>query len=128
MNVAPQNIENLFKGDPLISQSMVYGDRRPYPVALITLNAEELQKFAKAQKIPVSDPASLVRHPEVVQRVESVVAAKNAQLPSYARIKKFAVLPADFSQENGELTPTLKVKRRVIAEKYKDVLESLYTS
>ena len=125
-NVAPQNLENLLKSDPFISQSMVYGDRRPYPVALITVNPEELQKFAKAERIPGSDVSTLVRHPLVVERVERIVEEKNRELPSYARIKKFALLPEDFSQENGQLTPTLKVKRKVVFEKYQSVVDSLY--
>ncbi|MBI4590300.1 MAG: long-chain fatty acid--CoA ligase [Candidatus Rokubacteria bacterium] len=87
MNIAPQNIENLLKGDPFISQVMVYGDRRPYPVALITLNPEELAKFAKEQGILLTDPASLVRHPKVVERVSRIVEEKNADLQSYAKIK-----------------------------------------
>lgn len=126
MNIAPQNLENLLKSDPFVSQAMVYGDRRPYPVALITLNPEELRKFAQAEGILGADPASLVRHPRVVERVSRIVEEKNASLQSYAKIKKFAVLPEDWSQDGGELTPTLKVKRRAVAEKYRSVLESLY--
>ena len=126
MNIAPQNIENLLKGDPFISQVMVYGDRRPYPVALITLNPEELRKFATGQGILTTDPASLAKHPRVVERVSRIVEEKNAFLQSYAKIKKFAVLPADFTQDGGELTPTLKVKRKVVLEKYRIAIESLY--
>ncbi|MBI4560406.1 MAG: AMP-binding protein, partial [Candidatus Rokubacteria bacterium] len=126
MNIAPQNIENLLKTDPFISQAMIYGDRRPYPVALITVNPEEVGKFAKEQGILVTDYAQLTKHPKVVERVGRIVEEKNAELQSYAKIKKFAVVPADFTQEGGELTPTLKVKRKVVAEKYRNVLESLY--
>lgn len=126
INIAPQNIENLLKTDPFVSQAMVYGDRRPYPVALITVNPEELAKFAKGQGILVTDYAQLTKHPKVLERVGRIMEEKNAQLQSYAKIKKFAVVPADFTQEGGELTPTLKVKRKVVAEKYRDVIESLY--
>jgi len=126
MNLAPQNIENLLKTDPFISQALVHGDRRPYPVALITLNPDELTKFAREQGILTTDPAVIVKHPKIVERVGRTVEEKNTQLQSYAKIKKFAILPADFSQEGGELTPTLKVKRKVVAEKYRDVLEDLY--
>ncbi len=126
MNIAPQNIENLLKADPFISQVMVYGDRRPYPVALVTLNPDELAKFAREHGLPTDDPAALVKHPRVVERVGRTVEEKNAQLPSYARIKRFAVLPGDFAQETGELTPTLKVKRKVVTDKYRAVLEELY--
>ena len=126
MNIAPQNIENMLKADPFISQVMVYGDKRPYPVALVTVNPEELEKFARAQGLLTTEPAVLVKHPKIVERVGRIVEEKNTQLQSYARIKKFAVLPADFTLDGGELTPTLKVKRKVVSQKYVDVIEELY--
>jgi long-chain acyl-CoA synthetase len=126
MNIAPQNIENLLKGDPFVSQVMVYGDRRPFPVALITLNPEELSAFAKAEGILTPDPAALAKHPKVVERVSRIVEERNAELQSYAKIKKFTVLAVDFTVENGFLTPTLKVKRKVIRDKYQDALDQLY--
>jgi len=126
MNIAPQNIENLLKGDPFISQVMVYGDRRPYPIALITLNPEELMKFAAAQGLPTVDPAALCAHPKVVARVAKIVEERNGELQSYAKVKKFTVLPSDFTVENGLLTPTLKVKRKVIREQYQAAIDQLY--
>ena len=126
MNIAPQNIENLLKGDPFISQAMVHGDKRPYPVALITLNPEELVKFAKTEGILDTEPASLAKNRKVVERVNRIVEERNDELQSYAKIKKFSILPADFTVENGLLTPTLKVKRKVITEKYRETLDSLY--
>jgi long-chain acyl-CoA synthetase len=119
-------IENLLRGDPLISQAMVYGDRRPYPVALVSVDREALARLARARGLLSTDYAQLTRHPEVLDRVQRIVEDKNTQLPSYARIKKVAVLPADLSEETGELTPTQKVKRKLVAEKYRDLLESLY--
>ncbi len=126
MNIAPQNIENLLKGDPFISQVMVHGDRRPYPVALITLNPEELIKFATAEGILNLNPAALARHPKVVERVSRIVEQRNTELQSYAKIKKFSILAEDFTVDNGFLTPTLKVKRKVISEAFAGVLDSLY--
>jgi long-chain acyl-CoA synthetase len=126
MNIAPQNIENLLKTDPFVSQAMVYGDRKPYPVALVTLNPDELAKFAREQGILAADPQVVVKHPKIVERVERIVEEKNTQLQSYAKIKKFAVLADDFTQDGGELTPTLKVKRKVVTEKYRSVIEELY--
>ncbi len=126
MNIAPQNIENLLKGDPFISQAMVHGDKRPYPVALITVNPEELAKFAREQGILNTDPATVVKHPKVVERVSRIVEERNGELQSYAKVKKFAILPGDFTVENGLLTPTLKVKRKVITEKNRELLDSLY--
>jgi long-chain acyl-CoA synthetase len=126
MNIAPQNIENLLKGDPFISQAMVYGDKRPYPVALITLNPEELAKYAREQGILDTDPSSLAKNPKVMARVSRIVEERNAELQSYAKVKKFMILPGDFTVENGLLTPTLKVKRRVITDKHRELLDSLY--
>jgi long-chain acyl-CoA synthetase len=126
MNIAPQNIENLLKGDPFISQAMVHGDKRPYPVAIITLNPEELAKFAKEQGILNTEPAALAKHPKVVEHVARIVETRNAELQSYAKVKKFAILPVDFTVENGLLTPTLKVKRRLITDKHRELLDSLY--
>ena len=126
MNIAPQNIENLLKGDPFVSQVMVYGDRRPFPVALITLNPDELAAFAKSEGILTPDPAALARHPKVMERVSRIVEERNAELQSYAKIKKFAILADDFTVENGFLTPTLKVKRKVIRDKYQGALDQLY--
>ncbi len=126
MNIAPQNIENLLKGDPFISQAMVHGDKRPYPVAIITLNPEELAKFAKEQGILNTEPAALAKHPKVVERVSRIVEVRNHELQSYAKVKKFAILPGDFTVENGLLTPTLKVKRRIITDTHRELLDSLY--
>ncbi len=124
--VAPQHVENLLKADPLISQALVYGDRRPYPVALVTLNPEELAKFARTAGLGDQGGADLARNPALRGRVQQTVDAVNTRLASYARLKRFAVLPAEFSQEAGELTPTLKVKRKVVSANYADLIESLY--
>jgi len=126
INIAPQVIENLLRADPLVSQAMVYGDRRPYPVALVSVEREVLARFARARGLLSTDYAQHTRNPEVLDQVQRIVDDKNEQLPSYARIKKVAVLPADLSEETGELTPTQKVKRKLVAEKYADLLESLY--
>jgi long-chain acyl-CoA synthetase len=126
MNIAPQNIENLLKADPFISQVMVYGDRKPYPVALITLNAEEVAKFAREHGILSTDAGVIVKHPKLVERVARTVEEKNSHLQSYAKVKKFTILTGDFTQEGGELTPTLKVKRKVVAQKYLGAIEELY--
>ncbi|MBI4209476.1 MAG: long-chain fatty acid--CoA ligase [Deltaproteobacteria bacterium] len=126
-NVAPQNIENLLKTDPYISQVMVYGDRKPYLTALITLDEAQVKKFAHDKGIQNGkDFEELAKHPEVLRLVEGIVQNKNKELASYESIKKFKILPADFTQETGELTPTLKVKRKVVSEKYKDLIERMY--
>jgi long-chain acyl-CoA synthetase len=124
--IAPQHVENLLKADPFVSQALVEGERRPYPVALVTVNAEELAALARAQGLGDKPVEELVRHPAVVDRVRRAVDAANGHLAAYAQVKRFAVLPGDFTQDGGELTPTLKIRRRDVRAKYADVIESLY--
>jgi long-chain acyl-CoA synthetase len=124
--VAPQHIENLLKGDPFVSQALVEGDRRPYPVALITVNPEELAKLARERGLGDKPAAELVRQAVVVDRVRRTVDGVNAHLASYAQVKRFTILPDDFTQDGGELTPTLKVKRREVRSKYAAIIESMY--
>jgi len=126
VNIAPQPIENILRSDPFVGQAMICGDRHPYPTALITLNPDALAGFARDQGILVTDAAELAHHPKVIDRVGRVVEATNQRLPSYAQIEKFTVLPRDFTEEGGELTPTQKVKRKVVAEKYAAVIDGLY--
>jgi long-chain acyl-CoA synthetase len=126
VNIAPQNVETLLRADPFVSQALLYGDRRPYPVALIAVNGDALREFAGRHGLLPADHARLARHPAVVDRVGRIVDEANQGLPSYARVKKFAVLPTDLSEEAGELTPTQKVKRQTVAVKYADLLERLY--
>ncbi len=125
-NVAPQYIENLIKMDSLISQVMVHGDRRKFLSALITLNLDEVQKIAQNHKIETKDDTELLKHPKIHELVRKRIEEKNKQLPSYETIKRFAILEQDFTIEGGELTPTLKVKRKLITERYKDILDSFY--
>ncbi len=122
--VAPQNLENELKADPLISQVMVHGDERKFISALVTLNEENARKWAAENGVPPGAP--LHDDPRVYARIHRTVDALNSTQPSYSTIKKFAILPRDFSIEAGELTPTLKVKRRFCARKYKDVLDAFY--
>ena len=125
-NIAPQKIENLMRSDPFISQVMVYGDRRPYPVALISVDPEELAKLARAHGITVADYTELTRHPKAVERVARVVQTMNAALLPHEEIRRFAVVPVEFTETCGELTPTQKVKRAVVAGQYRELIESLY--
>ncbi len=126
-NVAPQNIEGALKASsPLVSQVMVHGDKRKFLSALITLNEENLTAWAREQGLSFGDVAELVDRPEVKGLVQKAVDALNAELPSYETIKKFAILPKDFTQETGELTPTLKVKRKFVTEKFKQLLDEFY--
>ncbi len=126
-NIAPQNIENQIKTESLISQVMVHGDRRKYLTALITLNEQEIFRLAKSEGISFDNYTELVQHQQIFQRIKKIIEEKNKKLASYETIKKFAILETDFTIESGELTPSLKVKRKFISQKYKELLDSFYT-
>jgi len=123
-NVAPQNLENDLKTDPLISQVMVHGDKRKFLSALVTLNEESARKWAADNGVPAD--AKLHQHPAMIARIQQAIEALNAKQAGYATIKRFAIVPNDFTQETGELTPTLKVKRKVVTKKYQAVLDAFY--
>jgi len=126
-NIAPQNIENMIKTDPIFSQIVLIGDRRPYCVALFTLNEEEVRRLAGDKGLdPNMDYVQLVKKPEIIREVDKALAEKNKLLARYEQIKKYRIIPYDFSQETGELTPTMKVKRKVVNEKFKDLIEEMY--
>jgi long-chain acyl-CoA synthetase len=125
--VAPQNIENLLKTQLHISQAVVIGDNRKYCVALITLDFDEVKRFAETEGIALDGRDEAHRHPRIAELIEVEVQAVNKQLASYESIKYFRVLDRDFSQETGELTPSLKVKRKVVTERYRDVIDEMYS-
>jgi len=126
-NIAPQKIENLLKQEPLISQVMVHGDQRKFLSALITVDAEEALLYAERLGIAERDPARLAAHPSIRREIERIVFEVNSRLPSFETIKKYRVLDGDFTVEGGELTPTLKVKRKVVEKRYTEVLDSFYS-
>jgi long-chain acyl-CoA synthetase len=126
-NLTPANLENDLKQSRWISQAVMYGDRRPYPVALLTLDPEEAPALAAELGIEDADPASLAEDPKVHAHLQEVLDGANRNYAQVEQIKKFAILDHDLSQETGELTPTLKVKRNVVNEKYADVFERMYS-
>lgn len=125
-NVAPQHIEGLLKTEPLISQVMVHGDRRKFLSALVTLNPDELKNLAKRLGVEEGNYENLTQDPKVFDWVRRRIEEKNKNLASYESIKRFAILDKDFTVEGGELTPTLKVKRKLLTERYKDILDAFY--
>src|SRR5512134_888173 len=125
-NVAPQNIENLLKTDKMVSQAFVYGDRKKYLTALLTLSAEEIGKWSAERGIAERDPVLLAKDPRVQAMMQARVEEANRSLAPFEQIKKFVLSGTDFSQETGELTPTLKVKRKVVVQKYGMLLDALY--
>lgn len=126
-NIAPQPIENELKMDKYVSSAFVYGDRKPYISALIVPNLERLLEFAKEKHIHYYELDDLVMHEPVQKLFEQRLAEINSRLAPYETIKKFVLLPHDFSIEGGELTPTLKLRRKVIYEKFKHKIEDMYT-
>ncbi len=127
-NISPQNIENELKTSRYISQAMVHGDRQKYLVSLLTMDPEEIPAWATEQGIAFANISDLAEHPALQELMQSEVERINQQLASFERVRKIRVLPEDFSIEAGELTPTLKVKRKVVREKYKSSLQKLYGS
>lgn len=130
--VAPQKLEGLLKNNPLISHAHIHGDQKKYVVALVTLDFPHLRQFAQERGLPVPSSSdlpgmeNLVKAPLVQDNVRKAVAEANSQLASYETIKRFVILAQDFSIESGELTPSLKIKRRVVDEKFKNEIDSLY--
>jgi len=123
-NVAPQNLEGELKTDPMVSQVMVHGDKRKFLTALVALNEENARKWAADNGVPAGAP--LHQEPKMKARIQQAIDALNEKQASYSAIKKFAIVPKDFTQETGELTPTLKVKRKVVTQKYQGLLDALY--
>jgi long-chain acyl-CoA synthetase len=125
-NIAPQPIESLVKSNPLVAEIVMIGNKRNFPSALVVPNFDNLEKWARAHGLTASAREELVRDPRVVELYDRTVADLTAHLAQFERIKRIALLPREFSLEAGELTPTLKVKRRVVEQKYKDVIDRLY--
>jgi long-chain acyl-CoA synthetase len=126
-NITPANLENEIKQHPLVSQCVVVGDRRPYLVALVTLDPEEAVAYAKEHGLP-EDPAELASNDAIRKAIETHVETINEKFARVEQVKKIAILPHDLSQESGELTPTLKVKRAVVAQKHEGEIEALYAT
>ena len=124
-NITPANLEAEIKQHPLVSQCVVVGDRRPYLVALVTLDPEEAVAYAKEQGLP-EDPAQLAQNPDVKASIMAHVEKINQKFARVEQVKKISILPEDLSQESGELTPTLKVKRAVVTSKHEDAIDALY--
>jgi long-chain acyl-CoA synthetase len=124
--IAPQKLEGLIKQFPFVSNVHIHGDQKKYIVALITLSKNFVFTFAKEKEISFNNLDELKDHPLIQDLARKSIAGVNQNLASHETIKKFTLLANDFTVENGELTPSLKVKRKVIDEKYKVLIESLY--
>jgi len=124
-NVAPQNIENDLKTSKYVSQALVVGDKRPFVAALLTLDPDEIGRWATSEGID-GDPTSLAAHPRVRDLLQAVVDQANAERSRFEQIKRFAILPRDFTMAEGEITPTLKLRRRVVIDHFQPEIEALY--
>jgi len=125
-NIAPQKLENLFKTSPYISSVMVYGDKRKYLTAIVGVEGSAVAKWGRSQGLTLDAHADFSKVPEVAKLIDSEIKRLNGVLASYETVKKVTVLPHDMSVEGGELTPSLKLKRKVIIKKYESLLEAMY--
>src|SRR5579859_1360104 len=122
-NISPANVEHLLLQHPLIGQACAIGDRRPFVSALVVLDAEMAPVWARRHGIEAGD---LTAHPEVLAEVQRAVDAANEHLARVEQVRRFTVLPAEWTPESGELTPTLKMRRRVIVDRYASEIEAMY--
>jgi long-chain acyl-CoA synthetase len=125
-NIAPSNIESLLKESPIIGHALAFGDSRPYVVAVLTLDGEVAPVVARMQGIEFTDLADLAAKPEILAMAQDAVDKANARLSRPEQVKSFELLPVEWTAESEELTPTLKLKRRVVHTKYADVIDGLY--
>jgi long-chain acyl-CoA synthetase len=126
-NISPANIEGLLKQHPLVGQAAAIGDRRPFISALVVLDGEVAPGWARDNGVPFTDLAAFSQEPRVLQEIEKAVEDANEHVSNVERVKKWTVLPTEWTAESEELTPTLKLKRRVIHQKYEEEIEGLYT-
>ncbi len=125
-NIAPQVIEQKLKFNPWVSQAVVIGDGRRYVTALITLDEQSVRQFAEQKSIAFGSFAELSQHPDIVQLVDNHVQEVNTELSGPEQVKRFTILPEDLSVEAGTITPTLKIRRKPIAERYAEDIAALY--
>jgi len=125
-NIAPQNIEGLFLKDPLFENVLVIGDRRRYLTALMTLNFAEASRLARSEEFAFTTPQDLLDQQDFLAMVSMHVAERNQSLARFETIKDYRIIREPFSEKTGELTPSLKLKKKVVMEKYKDLIENMY--
>ncbi len=124
--IAPQPIENALKQSPYISDAVVHGDREKFLTALITLDRPTVERFAEGEGLAIDSWSTIIQHPRVVGLVQRVVDDVNQHLARWETIKRFSILERDFAIENGELTPTLKVRRKITYQRYKKFFDQMY--
>ncbi|MGD9487032.1 MAG: long-chain fatty acid--CoA ligase [Calditrichaceae bacterium] len=125
-NIYPQPIEQKLKDSVYIAEAVLIGDKRNYVTALLLPEKEQLTKFAVNENIQLSDISELIHHPKIIELFDKIVSESMANYARYEQVKKYTVLPVEFSIDTGEYTPTLKIKRKVIEEKFIDEINSMY--
>ncbi len=125
-NIAPQPIENRIRQNRYVAQAVMIGDRRKFPAVLVVPDFEQLERWARYKQMTWTDRTQLITFPAVREKMEREVLGPLTDLAHFEKPKKVALLEHDFSLERGELTPTLKVKRRVVDERYKSVIDAIY--
>ncbi|HEX3072100.1 MAG TPA: long-chain fatty acid--CoA ligase, partial [Ignavibacteriales bacterium] len=125
--IAPTPIENLFLSSQFIDQFVLIGDRRMFLSALIVPDFEALKEYADSHKIAYQKPEELTKNQEIYNLIDKELTVFSKQLANYERVRKFVLLDSPFSIETGELTPKLSIKRKVVEERYKSLIENMYT-
>lgn len=125
-NVAPQHVESTLRVSPYIDDAMIFGDRRPFLVALLALDMEEVKRFAGTLGMPTDDWTALLRDPRIQQLIDAEVERCNGRLARFERIKRYRILRRSLSVEGGELTPTLKVRRDAVASRHQPLIDGMY--
>ena len=124
--IAPSHIEQMVRASRFISQAILIGDRRKFPSALIVPNFEMLESYAEHKGLNLRSPAEFCRHPRIIDLIDRQIAEHTTGLSQYEKIKKFALIENEMTVDGGELTPTLKIRRRIVDEKYKSVIDKMY--
>jgi long-chain acyl-CoA synthetase len=126
--IAPQPIEGMVKRNKFVANAVLYGDRRKYPIVLVVPNFDNLERWARERNLSYGSRGALIQLADVQAKVEREVMSQLKELAKFETPKKVVLLENDFTIESGELTPTLKVKRRVVEKRYKDVIDATYAA
>ena len=126
--IAPQPLENTLKAEPLVAEAVIIGEQRRFPAVLIVPNFAALDAKAEALGLRASLASNCCQHPTVQALYQEALNRLNAKLAQFERIKRFALLPSEFTMERGELTPTMKVRRKVVEDRWKSLIDGLYES
>ncbi|HMN94158.1 MAG TPA: long-chain fatty acid--CoA ligase, partial [Hydrogenophaga sp.] len=125
-NITPSEIENELKFSPYVTDAVVIGDKRPYLTVIIMIDQENVEKFAQDNDVPFSNYASLTRSAEVQELIQSLIDTVNKKFARVEQIKKFWLLDTQLTAEDEELTPTMKLKRKLVQQKYAEQIEAMY--